>query len=227
LRDPAVLPTFGLVPTPASLQPPQFSPRAEDIAAVERIAYQDSAERPPLLLLNPNASDLLPLRCWPRERYVELARRLLEKFPEVLIGFTGAPNEAPATLELVRQVGDSRCISLAGKTTLQQLLVLYTLADVLVTNDSGPAHFATLTPIEVITLFGPETPQLFAAQTPRNTVLWAGIACSPCVNAYNNRLSPCRDNQCMQAIPVKQVFAAVCQAYAKKTRNRTTLPACR
>jgi ADP-heptose:LPS heptosyltransferase len=31
--------------------------------------------------------------------------------------------------------------------TLRDLLVLYTLADVLVTNDSGPGHFSSLTPI--------------------------------------------------------------------------------
>ena len=96
------------------------------------------------------------------------------------------------------------------------MLALYTLAEVLVTNDSGPAHFATLTPIRVVTLFGPETPELFAARTPRNTALWAGIPCSPCVNAYNNRQSPCRDNQCMQALTVDQVFAAACRAYERK-----------
>jgi ADP-heptose:LPS heptosyltransferase len=84
---------------------------------------------------------------------------------------------------------------------------------VLVTNDSGPAHFATLTPIDVVTLFGPETPRLFAARTPRNAALWAGLTCSPCVSAYNNRQSPCRNNLCMQAISVEQVFAAVCRAY--------------
>jgi len=141
---------------------------------------------------------------------------LLERFPEIHVAFTGAPAEAAAIGELARRVGSPRCLCLAGKTTLRQLLVLYTLSEVLVTNDSGPAHFATLTPIRVVTLFGPETPALFAARTPRNSVLWAGIACSPCVNAYNNRQSPCRDNRCMQGITVEQVFAEVCRAYARK-----------
>ena len=126
----------------------------------------------------------------------------------------------------VRRIGSHRCVSFAGKTTLRQLIVLYTLADVLVTNDSGPAHFATLTPVHVVTLFGPETPKLFAARTPRNTVLWAGIACSPCVSAYNNRLSPCRDNRCMQAITVDQVFEAVCRAYEKKRGAPKAIPVC-
>lgn len=220
LCDPAVLPTFGLVPPESPLQPPQFLPDADEVAVVEEIVQRETGGRPPLILLNPNASDLVPLRRWPIERYVDLARRLLLKYPEAVVAFTGAPNEAKAAAELVRQVNSTRCVSLAGKTTLRQLLVLYTLAEVLVSNDSGPAHFATLTPIRVITLFGPETPSLFAARTPRNTVLWAGIACSPCVNAYNNRLSPCRDNQCMQAIRVEQVFAAVCEAYAQRVRDR-------
>lgn len=225
LLDPATLPTFEFVPPARPPQPPLFSPGPADLAVVEEIVFRDAIGRPPLILLNPNASDLLPLRRWPRERYVQLARRLLGKYPDVLIGFTGAPGEATATAELVREVCSDRCISLAGKTTLPQLLVLYTLADVLVTNDSGPAHFATLTSIEVITLFGPETPHLFAAQTPQNTAIWAGIACSPCVNAYNNRTSPCRNNRCMQAISVDQVFAAVDRAFAKRTRSREALPA--
>ena len=84
------------------------------------------------------------------------------------------------------------------------------------TNDSGPAHFASLTPAHVVTLFGPETPRLFAARTPRNVALYAGVACSPCVNAYNNRQSPCRNNVCMQQITVDEVFAAACEAYRSR-----------
>jgi ADP-heptose:LPS heptosyltransferase len=163
----------------------------------------------PLILLNPNASDLLPLRRWPAMRYVELARRLLERYPDLFIGFTGSPAEAVPNNRIADEVGSSRVIPLAGKTTLRQVLVLYTRSEILVTNDSGPAHFASMTPIHVVTLFGPETPALFAARSPNATALWAGIACSPCVNAYNNRQSVCRNNLCMQAITVDEVFERV------------------
>jgi hypothetical protein len=70
-----------------------------------------------------------------------------------------------------------------------------------------------MTPIRVVTLFGPETPALFAARSPNTTALWAGIACSPCVNAYNNRQSVCRNNLCMQAITVDDVFEEVARIY--------------
>jgi ADP-heptose:LPS heptosyltransferase len=217
--DPNLLPTFSFKPQPDDSETPEFEPAPEERATVEEMLRAETGGQAPLVLLNANASDMLPLRRWPLDRYAELARRLLARFPELYVAFTGAPDETAAAIKLAQSVGSDRCFSLAGKTTLRQLLVLYTLADVLVTNDSGPAHFATLTPIDVVTLFGPETPDLFGARTPRNTVLWAGLACSPCVSAYNNRQSACRDNRCMQAISVDQVFETVCDVYERKRQQ--------
>ncbi|MDB6056547.1 MAG: hypothetical protein JWO95_391 [Verrucomicrobiales bacterium] len=221
--DPAQLPTLGFEPPSSENCFPPFVARPEEVASVKALIPQSPAVKP-IILLNPNASDLLPLRQWPRQRYIELARRLLDKFPEVQIGFTGAPNEADPIATLVSEIGSSRCIVFAGKTSLRQLMVLYTLCEILVTNDSGPAHFASLTGINVVTLFGPETPHLFAAQTPRNVALWAGLSCSPCVNAYNNRQSTCRNNLCMQQISVDQVFNEVCRVYQMR-RSGSALPA--
>ncbi|MGZ5545485.1 MAG: glycosyltransferase family 9 protein [Limisphaerales bacterium] len=217
--DPAQLPTLGFQPPPSENCFPPFTARPEEIASVKAMIPQSTVEKP-VILLNPNASDLLPLRQWPRQRYLELARRLLERFPEVQIGFTGAPNEAEPISALVREIGSPRCVVFAGKTSLRQLMVLYTLCEILVTNDSGPAHFASLTGIHVVTLFGPETPHLFGAQTPRNVALWAGLSCSPCVNAYNNRQSTCRNNVCMQQISVDQVFNEVCRLYTERRANQ-------
>ncbi len=105
------------------------------------------------------------------------------------------------------QMGSVRTtLSRLPEKRLRQVLVLYTRSKILVIKDSGPAHFAAMTPIHVVTLFGPETPALFAARSPNATALWAGIACSPCVNAYNNRQSVCHNNLCMQAITVDDVF---------------------
>jgi len=219
-RDPAVLPTFNFTPS-ANQQLARFRPSPSEVDEINTLLQRENPRigSAPLILLNPNASDLLPLRRWPPLRYVELARRLLERYPELFIGFTGAPAEAATNNQLADDVGSSRVISLAGKTTLRQVLVLYTRSEILVTNDSGPAHFASMTPIQVVTLFGPETPALFAARSPNVSVLWAGIACSPCVNAYNNRQSVCRDNLCMQAITVGDVFEEVTRIYDSLKRR--------
>ncbi len=219
--DPAQLPTLAIVPPPSPALP-LFQPLPEERVEMQRVI--GSLGLPAdhrLILLNANASDLLPLRRWADDNYVALARRLLQEFADVVIAFTGAPDEARRSEELAQAVGSPRCFSLAGRTTLRQLVVVFGLAEALVTNDSGPAHFAALTGIDVVALFGPETPLLFAAPGPRNHALWAGLACSPCINALNNRQTACRDNVCMQRITIDQVFDTVCRIYRLRTGART------
>lgn len=208
-RDPSDLPALDIDVRTLDTDLKRFEASAAETASVRGIIATASgiADTGPLVLLNANASDLLPLRKWDGARYVDLASRLLAADPDLRIAFTGAPSEAAAAKALVRQVGSPRCFSLAGATTMRQLIVLYTLADLLVTNDSGPAHFASLTGIDVITLFGPETPAVFGVRGPLSHIIHAGLPCSPCVNAANNRLSACRNNLCMQAITVEIVEA--------------------
>jgi len=207
--DPAATPLLKV--RPAALPTlPAFVPSAEESARVR--ATLDAAAGMPvrgsLVLLNANAGDLLPLRRWPIERFVELGRRLLAEQPDAVVVLTGAPAERAAIEALRDQIG-TRAVSLAGRTTLREVLVLYTLADVLVTNDSGPGQFAALTDIDSIVLFGPETPLVFGPLGPRSQAVTAGLACSPCVNAYNHRFSPCRFNACMHAISVEEVLARI------------------
>ncbi len=185
----------------------RFSPAEAEVQAVRRLLPASGAG--PIVLINPNASDLLPLRKWDGARFIELARRILAAYPTASVVVTGAPSEGPAAAKLCAAIESGRATSVAGKTTLRELLTLYSVADVLVTNDSGPAHFASLTPIHTVVLFGPETPRLFGTLSPSTTTIWKELACSPCVSVFNHRLSPCRNNVCMQEITVADVYAAV------------------
>lgn len=213
-------PVFDAFPSPvAELPRGRFVPSEQEQDDVRAIVREVVGERDAyrLVLLNANCSDLLPLRRWADDNYLELAKRLLDEYPDLTVAFTGAPSETEAVARLVDRVGSPRCVSFAGRTTLRQLLVLYGLAEVLVTNDSGPAHFASLTPIDVVTLFGPETPQLFGVVSERSHVFWAETACSPCVSAYNNRVLSCRDNVCMQRIGLDGVHARVREILAARS----------
>jgi ADP-heptose:LPS heptosyltransferase len=204
---------------------PDFEPAAGEQDQVRSLLQRETGNdgEPQIVLLNPNASDLLPLRKWPADRYVSLARRLLDAFPDIYIGLTGAPDEAGPIEAMVQEIGSPRCFSLAGKTTLRQLLVLYTLSELLITNDSGPAHFAAMTQVHTLTLFGPETPALFGARTPRAITIWQALACSPCVNAYNNRQSSCTNNVCMQKITVDRVFDEASKVFLARAAKHEIL----
>jgi ADP-heptose:LPS heptosyltransferase len=203
----------------------RFQPTPDEVEIVRTIVRRviGREEIAPMMLFNANSSDILPLRRWARKRYIELARRVLGHYPELVIAFTGSPEEQQEANDIASEVGSERCFSVAGQTTLRQLLILYGLADVLVTNDSGPAHFASLTPIDVVTLFGPETPAVFGAKTPRNHVIYANLACSPCVNAFNQRYTACKRNLCMEHILVDRVFEIVCHTFESR-RNVIDLP---
>src|SRR6266446_4894908 len=74
-RDPALLPTFDFAP-PAEQGFPIFRVRPNEPAEIAELLQQENPRlgSAPLILLNPNARDLLPLRRWPPLRYVELAR---------------------------------------------------------------------------------------------------------------------------------------------------------
>ncbi|MBK6687237.1 MAG: glycosyltransferase family 9 protein [Deltaproteobacteria bacterium] len=212
-QDPAEVPLLK-IPTRRPPDRPRFVPTATETARVKEI-LRSRLGRPvpgPLVLLNPNTGDLLPTRMWPTERFIELGRRLLAEHPDLTLGITGAPSERAGAEAVAQQIGTDRVVCLAGATTLREVLVLYTLADVLVTNDSGPGHFASMTDIHNVVLFGPETPQLFGPLGENRHVLWAQLACSPCVSPYNHRFSPCTNNRCMQVINVDEVHQVVTRA---------------
>jgi ADP-heptose:LPS heptosyltransferase len=202
---------------------PRFIPTGEESERIAKVIEGEVGGQVvgPIVLLNPNASDLLPLRRWQPDRFVELGRRLLVEQPEVTVAITGAPSERSSAETIAAAIGERpRVINLAGKTSLRDLLVVYSLADVLVTNDSGPGHFASLTEIHNIVLFGPASVTGWGPRGGRHHVIRADLACSPCVDSMNNRLSPCNDNICMQAIGVDQVYDEVVKCLIEvRSRN--------
>jgi len=208
--DGSQLPTLSFKP-PDTMPEPEFVPQVADVRNVQAMLDECFAGMTcsRLVLINANAGDLLPIRRWANDRYVELAKRLLDDDAELCIALTGAESERAGAEELARKIGSKHCVSVAGQTTLTELFTLYGLSDVMVTNDSGPAHYATLTTIDVVTLFVPESPAVFGARTESSHLLWAGLACSPCVNAFNQRVTTCNNNLCMQAIGVDEVVARV------------------
>ena len=164
-----------------------------------------------IVILNTNVSDLIAVRRWPDDHYVSLARSLLAN-PDIAIVLTGAPGEAPAVEQLASRIGGANAVSMAGRTSLQELIELFHLADVMVSNDSGPAHIASVTKMRTFVLFGPETPGIFGPIGPNQQAVYLGISCSPCVSPHNQKRSPCTDNRCMKEITVDQVYATVMQA---------------
>ena len=162
-------------------------------------------EKNPVILVNSNASDLLPQRRWDKENYGDVITKILAYNPNAVVLLTGSPAEKDGAQMLTDYVDDKRCINFAGAVKFLQLPHLYSVSAFMLTNDSGPAHFASITNMHTFVIFGPETPALYGSLGP-TTPIYAGMSCSPCVSASNHRKTPCSDNQCIKIITPDWVF---------------------
>ncbi len=210
-HDPAGTPLLKLPLEDATPYCPRYTPSAAHLSQMQALLHHSENESAgPIIVLNPNTMDLLGVRKWPEERYIALAQKILSAYPKARIVITGIAVEKPAGTRMSTVLGNEHTVDLTGKTDLPLLLTLFSLADVLVTNDSGAAHFASTTPIHSVVFFGPETPDLFGPLGPRTHVMFKHLSCSPCLSAYNHRFSPCDDNVCVHAISVDAVYEQVC-----------------
>lgn len=143
---------------------------------------------------------ILPERAWPANHYARVVQGLCAA--GYAVGLIGLKDDATLARDLQAQVGHEACLNLTGYTkSIRELLMLMHACRLLITNDGGPSHFATVTPIQTMVFFGPETGKLYAPLGKRTIILESGIACSPCLTAYNHRLTFCDgDNQCLKRI---------------------------
>jgi len=170
-----------------------------------KLEYPETALKK-IILINANASDIVPLRKWSLDNFVKVGRKLLEDSTITII-LTGSFVEQYTCEVLLREINPDRVINYAGKTTFRELITLYSISDLLITNDSGPVHFASTTDIPILALFGPETPKIFGPMSPNAKVISMELACSPCISVFNQKKSYCNDNQCMKQISVQMVLS--------------------
>lgn len=161
-----------------------------------------------IVLINANASDLLPQRRWEQENFIALIQQILSAHDDVLVLLTGAPTEREGLQNIPDRVSNPRCINFAGNVKFLELPALYALSTCMVTNDSGPGHFSSVTDMHTFVLFGPETPDLYHS-LGNSTPIYAGLNCSPCVSAWNHRKTECSDNRCLQALTPEMVYNLV------------------
>lgn len=159
----------------------------------------------PIIILNPGGG-ALPIRAWPVNYYQDLAKKFLDNKFSVVV--TGLHEDTEAAQEIVQNCKNSHCVNLVGFTrTIYELLILFSMSKLLITNDGGPGHFSCLTKTPSIVFFGPETKTLYGSLNPNAIHLQADVACSPCLTAYNHRNSPCDGNNiCLKEIHPEHVW---------------------
>jgi heptosyltransferase-2 len=154
-------------------------------------------EGEPVIALCPGSINSRAKR-WPTEAYAALADRLIDSHRQVLL--IGSADEAEVTREVTRRM-QQHPIVLTGKTSLDQITAVLSLVDLVVTNDTGPAHIAAALGRPTLVIFGPTNPLTTRPFAPEAEILRHPPDCAPCM------LRDCPiDHRCMTAITVDEVF---------------------
>jgi heptosyltransferase-2 len=155
----------------------------------------------PVLALCPGA-EYGPAKRWPAEYFGELAASRLAAGWAVWLFGSGKDREVCAQVAAGAGVG---CLDLSGTTSLAQAVDLLSLADAVVSNDSGLMHVAAALDRPLVALYGSSDPGFTPPLNPRSRVLSLGLECSPCFR----RECPLGHLRCLRGISVQQVSQAV------------------
>jgi lipopolysaccharide heptosyltransferase II len=152
----------------------------------------------PLIALCPGSINSRAKR-WPYERYAALGDRLIEQLDADLL-LIGSPDELDISVAVSRQMRNQP-ITLTGQTDLAQAVAILSVADLLVTNDTGPAHIASALGRPTLVIFGPTNPLTTRPFSAVAEIVRHPPDCAPCM------LRDCPiDHRCMTAITQDEVF---------------------
>ena len=149
-----------------------------------------------------------PAKRWLPERFAEVAKIVADSRPVQWILFgTAADTEIGTTIEAAL---GPHCLNRIGKTTLDELVAELGECALLLTNDTGTMHLATLIGVPVVAVFGSTEPRLTGPLGTGHSVIRHQVECSPCF------LRECPiDFRCMKAVAVDEVVAAVTELLGK------------
>lgn len=155
-----------------------------------------------------------PAKRWLPERFAEVAVAVSAKLPVQWILF-GTPKDITVGETIARALGDS-CVNRIGQTTLEQLIDELRKCHLLLTNDTGTMHLASLLGVPTVAIFGSTDPRLTGPLGDRHIIVRRQVECSPCF------LRKCPiDFRCMKAVSVQKVTDAVLSILHAGTAKNT------
>jgi len=168
----------------------------------------------PVVIFHPEAGRRgEPRRRWPRDRFVQVADALAERYQAQII-LTGASSEIELSQQIASQT-QSACVIATSKTTLNQLAALFAKAKLVISGNCGPMHLAVATGAPVIALHGPTNSSQWGPWSPNCSVISVDVPCSPCLNLgfeYGCEALADGTSPCMYTIQVREVLKA-CEKY--------------
>ncbi len=151
--------------------------------------------------INPGAS-FGSSKCWPTDYFARLCEMLQSQFNCKLLLLVG-----PGKEEIATQIENNCSADIINTATdqinLAALKPLVKRCNLLITNDTGPRHYAVALNVPNIVLMGPTNPLYTTSNLEYTTVLRRDLPCVPC----HKKACPLGHHACMKEITPEMVFA--------------------
>ncbi|QDT66833.1 lipopolysaccharide heptosyltransferase II [Calycomorphotria hydatis] len=169
-----------------------------------------------LVCLNPGGA-FGAAKHWPIDSFAELATKLVDQYQKTVLILCG-PSEREQARDIVQKSDRSSVLSLAdAELSIGLTKAAVRSAELLITTDSGPRHFAQPFGVPAVTLFGPTHIAWSETYDEHSTHLQLQLDCGPC----QQRVCPLKEaaahHRCMRDLSAEQVLAAAGQYLNKSS----------
>jgi len=181
------------------ISPKLYVSEKEALWAQEHLPANAQAPSVLNIAIHPGAN--YPSQRWEKEKFAEIAAWIKEKSLGRVILFGDRKEEG--LIDYIRSragVDEADVFTCLG---LRQFIALLGRCDLLICNNSGPLHIAMALTIPTLSMMGPTEPGLWQPRGDSHSVIYKGLACSPCSRGE------CTAHTCMELISVEEVREAV------------------
>lgn len=176
--------------------PPRLRVEAANVSSV--LAKYGLLNNTKILALCPGA-EFGASKQWPASHYASLARHYVDKGWQVWL--MGSQKDLDVCHE-INESTDSRCVILAGKTTLPEAVDVLSAVDLVVSNDSGLMHIAAALNVPLAAIYGSTDPGHTPPLSANHVIARLGLECSPCFK----RECPLQHQNCLQQLSPQLVI---------------------
>ena len=181
-----------------------------DASLQEKLTAAGIADRRPLVVLSPGAK-YGAAKCWPADRFANVADRLVE-LQNAAVVITCGPGEEPIARAIRDTMKNEATVMDDPGLTLGELKSLIKRCDLLIGNDAGPRHLAKAFGVPIVTIFGPTHPDWTATNYEAERIIRVDIECGPC----QQRQCPLGHLRCMTEVEPSRVYRAALELLSQQ-----------
>jgi heptosyltransferase-2 len=210
------LDVVGVTGCVADSRTPELGTTDDDEKAADLLWHDAGwSERRRVVVLNTGGA-YGAAKSWPAQHFADLARRLAQAHDAGVLILCG-PAERDAARAISQQAEHPNVRSLAERQlSIGLSKACVRRAQLLISTDSGPRHFAAAFGVPAVTIFGPTDPRWSHNYHPPSIDLQLDVPCGPC----GKRVCPLKHHSCLRDLTVDHVEIAALSLLERGTHDQ-------